>query len=74
MKNLFYTYTKSLQDEITSGVEKTDGQATFKEDLWERPEGGGGKTRIIENGKVFEKGGVNTVSYTHLTLPTIYSV
>ena len=54
MKNLFYTYTKSLQDEITSGVEKTDGQATFKEDLWERPEGGGGQTRIIENGKVFE--------------------
>lgn len=68
MKNLFYTYTKSLQDEITSGVEKTDGQATFKEDLWERPEGGGGKTRIIENGKVFEKGGVN-ISAVHGPLP-----
>ena len=68
MKNLFYTYIKNLQDEITSDVEKIDGQATFKEDLWERPEGGGGQTRIIENGKVFEKGGVN-ISAVHGPLP-----
>jgi len=40
-------------------LETEDGSATFKEDLWERPEGGGGRTRVIENGAVFEKGGVN---------------
>ena len=37
-----------------------DGKATFFEDKWEREEGGGGKTRVIANGNVFEKGGVNT--------------
>ena len=46
---------------FVAGLEKTDGSAAFIEDRWERPEnGGGGKTRIIENGNVFEKGGVNT--------------
>jgi coproporphyrinogen III oxidase len=50
----------SLQDTICLVLENTDGQAKFKEDLWQRPEGGGGKTRVIANGNVFEKGGVNT--------------
>jgi coproporphyrinogen III oxidase len=50
----------SLQDHICSDLERTDGKALFKEDEWERPEGGGGKTRVIANGNVFEKGGVNT--------------
>lgn len=59
MKEQFVAYIRNLQDTITSALEKVDGQAEFKEDLWERPGGGGGRTRVIENGAVFEKGGVN---------------
>ncbi|MCL4124337.1 UNVERIFIED_CONTAM: hypothetical protein GTU68_060159 [Idotea baltica] len=58
-KNKFYKYIENLQDTITSTLEKVDGAATFQEDLWERKEGGGGRTRVIENGNIFEKGGVN---------------
>ncbi|KAG1652339.1 Uroporphyrinogen decarboxylase [Nymphon striatum] len=43
----------------TAKLEEVDGKATFAEDIWKRPEGGGGRTRVIENGNVFEKGGVN---------------
>lgn len=50
---------KKLQDEICSGLELTDGKAKFEEELWTREGGGGGRTRIIQNGNVFEKGGVN---------------
>jgi len=59
LKDKFYTYIQNLQDQIVAGLEKVDGKAKFKEDIWERVEGGGGRTRIIENGQVFEKGGVN---------------
>jgi coproporphyrinogen III oxidase len=41
-------------------LEAVDGAGKFREDAWQRPEGGGGKTRIISHGDVFEKGGVNT--------------
>ncbi|MCW2121106.1 oxygen-dependent coproporphyrinogen oxidase [Flavobacterium sp. 7A] len=68
MKNKFFAYIQNLQDQIVAGLEAVDGQAKFKEDLWERPEGGGGRTRVIENGKVFEKGGVN-ISAVHGKLP-----
>ena len=68
MKDRFYTYIQNLQDTITSTLEALDGKALFKEDLWKRPEGGGGRTRVIENGNVFEKGGVN-VSAVHGELP-----
>ncbi|MFT7071793.1 oxygen-dependent coproporphyrinogen oxidase [Patiriisocius sp. Uisw_017] len=60
MKDKFVNYIRQLQNNITSKLEDIDGKATFKEDLWKRPEGGGGRTRVIENGNVFEKGGVNT--------------
>jgi coproporphyrinogen III oxidase len=51
----------ALQDTICDALEKTDGGGHFIEDSWQRSEnGGGGKSRIIENGNVFEKGGVNT--------------
>lgn len=60
MKAQFTSYIKSLQDAITKGVELEDGSARFREDTWHRPGGGGGRTRVIENGNVFEKGGVNT--------------
>lgn len=68
MKETFVNYIRNLQNTITSTLEEIDGKATFKEDLWERPEGGGGRTRVIENGAVFEKGGVN-ISEVHGTLP-----
>ncbi len=67
-KEQFITYIRNLQDTITSRLEAVDGKATFQEDLWDRPEGGGGRTRVIENGAVFEKGGVN-ISEVHGKLP-----
>jgi len=68
MKDKFYAYIQQLQDTITSKLEEIDGKVTFKEDIWERPEGGGGRTRVIESGAVFEKGGVN-ISGVHGELP-----
>lgn len=51
-----------LQDQICSALEEVDGHAKFREDQWKREEGngGGGRTRVISKGKIFEKGGVNT--------------
>ena len=68
MKEQFYTYIQNLQNQITQALEKVDGKAKFKEDRWDRPEGGGGQSRVIENGAVFEKGGVN-ISAVHGPLP-----
>jgi len=68
MKDNFVNYIHQLQDRITSTLEALDGTATFQEDLWKRPEGGGGRTRVIENGTLFEKGGVN-ISQVHGKLP-----
>jgi len=51
-------WLKSLQDSICTALEKADSSQTFREDLWDRPEGGGERTRIISNGAVIEKGGV----------------
>jgi coproporphyrinogen III oxidase len=59
MKEQFYAYIENLQDTITSKLEEVDGKALFQEDNWKRSEGGGGRTRVIENGAVFEKAGVN---------------
>jgi coproporphyrinogen III oxidase len=53
-------YVHDLQNRICEALEQLDGKARFVEDKWEREEGGGGKTRVIANGNVFEKGGVNT--------------
>ncbi|WP_044401527.1 oxygen-dependent coproporphyrinogen oxidase [Lacinutrix sp. Hel_I_90] len=68
MKDKFFNYIHELQDTITSAFETMDGKAKFKEDIWERPEGGGGRTRVIENGNLIEKGGVN-ISGVHGKLP-----
>ena len=48
-----------LQHSICHAIEQEDGKAKFIEDEWTRDEGGGGKSRIIQNGNVIEKGGVN---------------
>ena len=60
IKENWTTYIHDLQNRICSALEQVDGNAIFFEDVWERAEGGGGKTRVIANGNVFEKGGVNT--------------
>lgn len=70
MKEQFYAYIESLQDTITAKLEAVDGKAKFEEDLWKRTEGGGGRTRVIENGNIFEKGGVN-ISAVHGELPEV---
>lgn len=59
-KDKFIAYIHDLQNRICAALEAADGKASFVEDQWERPEGGGGKTRVIANGNVIEKGGVNT--------------
>lgn len=52
------TYFRGLQDRICLGLETADG-TSFREDLWSREGGGGGRTRVLEDGRVFEKAGVN---------------
>ncbi|MFO7953380.1 oxygen-dependent coproporphyrinogen oxidase [Thioalkalivibrio sp.] len=52
-------YLQGLQDRICQGLEGLDGQARFEEDAWERPAGGGGRTRVLRQGAVFEQAGVN---------------
>jgi coproporphyrinogen III oxidase len=68
VKESFISFVHGLQDEICGALEAIDGKASFREDRWERPGGGGGKTRVIAEGTVFEKGGVNT-SVVHGALP-----
>jgi coproporphyrinogen III oxidase len=53
------SWLQELQLEICKGLEELDGVGVFKTDQWIREEGGGGKSRILENGSIFEKGGVN---------------
>jgi len=68
-RQLWIEYIYHLQENICQALEAIDGKARFNEDDWERAEGsgGGGKTRVIANGGVFEKGGVNTsVVYGHV--------
>ncbi|MBC7369166.1 MAG: oxygen-dependent coproporphyrinogen oxidase [Undibacterium sp.] len=60
------SYLLALQDRICAALEAEDGTARFKEDLWSRPEGGGGRTRILTEGAVFEKAGV-AFSHVHGT-------
>ena len=60
IKQHWINFIHDLQNRICAALEQTDGKAHFLEDRWERPEGGGGITRVIANGAVVEKGGVNT--------------
>ena len=50
-------YLTGLQDRICAAIEAADGQARFAEDLWQRAEGGGGRTRILRDGALFEQAG-----------------
>ena len=57
-------YLLALQDSICKGLEAEETRTYFKEDSWIRPEGGGGRTRILEGGAVFEKAGV---AFSHVS-------
>jgi coproporphyrinogen III oxidase len=52
-------YFRDLQDRICAGLAELDGTTAFREDRWERPDGGGGHSRVLTDGGVFEKAGVN---------------
>ena len=62
-------YLLGLQERICSTLEKEDGAQHFKEDVWERPEGGGGRSRVLAEGAVFEQAGVNFSHVFGTTLP-----
>lgn len=68
VKQTFTNYVYDLQDEICGVMEEVDGAARFKEDVWDREGGGGGRTRVISKGNIIEKGGVN-VSTVFGSLP-----
>jgi len=70
LKNRFEAYIQNLQDEISDRLEQIDGNNQFRHDDWEREGGGGGHSRVIEKGDVFEKGGVN-ISTVHGELPDL---
>jgi coproporphyrinogen III oxidase len=59
---------QTIQDEICAALEQCDGAGRFEQELWQREGGGGGRTRIMQNGNVIEKGGVN-FSAVHGKLP-----
>jgi coproporphyrinogen III oxidase len=59
-------YLRDLQDRICSRLETADGEGRFREDRWQRPEGGGGRSRVLEGGALLEKGGVG-FSHVHGT-------
>ena len=67
-KHQIAEHYQAIQNEICSGLEALDGGAAFAEELWQREGGGGGRTRIIQEGDAIERGGVN-FSAVHGVLP-----
>src|SRR5205807_6136230 len=53
------SFFRTLQDQICAALEQFDGPGRFRQDSWEREGGGGGRTRVLTDGAVFEKAGVN---------------
>lgn len=64
------TYLMDLQERICAGLEEQDGAGKFVADSWQRKEGGGGSSRVMTNGTVIEKGGVNFSYVTGAAMPT----
>ncbi|WP_018954828.1 oxygen-dependent coproporphyrinogen oxidase [Thioalkalivibrio sulfidiphilus] len=62
-------YLTGLQDRICQGIAGADGAAEFKEDSWTREEGGGGRSRVLTEGAVFEQAGINFSHVTGASLP-----
>ena len=63
------SFLRSLQDRICTAIEQADGGAQFVEDSWTRTAGGGGRTRVLRNGGVFEQAGVNFSRVSGQPLP-----
>lgn len=74
MINDIKTYLLDLQNRICRSIETEDGVALFHEDAWTHHEGGGGKTRVIQQGAVIEKGGVNFSHVKGIRLPPAATV
>ena len=64
-----HTFVGELQDRICAALEAADGGACFTQDAWQRPEGGGGRTRVLKDGAVFEQAGVGISDVVGETLP-----
>jgi coproporphyrinogen III oxidase len=62
-------FYRSLQDTISNAIEALDGTGTFREDSWVREEGGGGRSRVLSEGAIFERAGVNFSEVQGPSLP-----
>jgi coproporphyrinogen III oxidase len=62
-------WLRTLHERLTRELESLDGGARFRADAWSRPEGGGGDSRVIEEGALFEKGGINFSAVYGAALP-----
>jgi coproporphyrinogen III oxidase len=62
-------YLRALQDRICVAIEQADGSAHFQEDTWLRPEGGGGRSRVLKSGAVFEQAGIGFSEVSGDALP-----
>ncbi|RXK56562.1 oxygen-dependent coproporphyrinogen oxidase [Oleiharenicola lentus] len=67
--NAVRSYLLALQDSICAALEMEDGRARFREDAWTRAEGGGGRSRVLSEGAVFEKAGVGFSHVSGASLP-----
>ncbi len=67
--NAVRTYLLQLQDNLCAALEREDGGGRFQEDAWTRPAGGGGRSRVLSDGAVFEQAGVGFSHVTGATLP-----
>ena len=66
--NAVRSYLLQLQDTLCAALEREDGAGRFQEDAWTRPAGGGGRSRVLSNGTVFEQAGVG---FSHVTGPSL---
>jgi coproporphyrinogen III oxidase len=64
-----HDYLRGLQDRLCTVLATADGGANFVEDAWQRPEGGGGRSRVLKDGAVFEQAGVGFSDVSGATLP-----
>ena len=62
-------YLRKLHDQISDGIEQLDGNQ-FRRDAWQRPEGGGGESRVLSNGAIFEQAGINFSHVVGKQLPS----
>lgn len=64
-----HDYLRGLQDRICAAMEAADGEGRFAEDTWQRAEGGGGRSRVMKQGRVFEQAGIGFSDVRGATMP-----